>query len=97
MQPDKLDEQCCRKEKNAMAKLPKSRCCKVDAVKVKGLPGGGLFDIDVYTFPRPRRVAIMSQGQTRLLAGHDTIFLHLKTKLLKIEKDSRMSLRPSKN
>jgi hypothetical protein len=33
-----------------MAKSPKSRCCEVDTVKVKGLPGGGLFDIGVYTF-----------------------------------------------
>jgi hypothetical protein len=35
----------------------KGRCCKVDAVKVKDLPGGGLIDIGVYTFFRPRRVA----------------------------------------
>jgi hypothetical protein len=28
----------------------KGRCCKVDEIKVKGLPGGGLFDIGVYTF-----------------------------------------------
>jgi hypothetical protein len=38
-----------------MTKLSKSRCCKgicykVDVVKVKGLPGGGLFDIGVYKF-----------------------------------------------
>jgi hypothetical protein len=33
-----------------MVKSPKSRCCKVDAVKVKGLLGGGLFDIGVYRF-----------------------------------------------
>jgi hypothetical protein len=33
-----------------MAKSPKSRCCKVDAEKVKGLPGGGLFDVGVYRF-----------------------------------------------
>jgi hypothetical protein len=50
-----------------MAKSPKSRCrkgrcCKVGAVKVKGLPGGGLFDIGVYTFSRPRRVAIYVLG-----------------------------------
>jgi hypothetical protein len=57
MQPDELKAQRCRKEKIAMAKSPKSRwckgrCCKVDAVKVNGLPGGGLFDIGVYTcFP----------------------------------------------
>jgi hypothetical protein len=38
------------KEKIAMAKSLKSRCCEVDTVKVKGLPGGGLFDIGVYTF-----------------------------------------------
>jgi hypothetical protein len=67
MQPDELEARRCRKEKNAMAKSPKSgcckgRCCKVDAVKVKGLPGGGLFDIGVYTFSRPRRVAIYVMG-----------------------------------
>jgi hypothetical protein len=55
MQPDELEERHCRKRKNAMAKSPKSRCCKgrcckVDAVKVKGFPGGGLFDVGVYTF-----------------------------------------------
>jgi hypothetical protein len=38
-----------------MVKSPKSRCCKgrcckVDAIKVKGLPGGSLFDIGVYRF-----------------------------------------------
>jgi hypothetical protein len=56
MQPDELEAWRCRKEKIAMAKSPKSRCCKVDAVK--GLPGGGLFDIGVYTFFRPCRVVI---------------------------------------
>jgi hypothetical protein len=55
MQPDELKARRCRKEKIAMAKSPKSRCCKgrcckIDAVKVKGLPGGGLFDIGVYRF-----------------------------------------------
>jgi hypothetical protein len=55
MQPDELEARCCRKEKNAMVKSPKSRCCKgrcckVDALKVKGLPGGSLFDISVYRF-----------------------------------------------
>jgi hypothetical protein len=69
MQPDELEARRCRKGKNAMAKLPKSRCCKgrcckVDAVKVKGLPGGGLFGIGVYTFSRPRRVAIYVLGTT---------------------------------
>jgi hypothetical protein len=38
-----------------MAKSPKSRCCKgicckVDAVKVKGFPRDGLFDIGVDIF-----------------------------------------------
>jgi hypothetical protein len=33
-----------------MAKSSKSRCCKVDVVKVKGFPGGGSFDIGVYRF-----------------------------------------------
>jgi hypothetical protein len=55
MQPDELEARHCRKEKNAMAKSSKSicckgRCCKVDVVKVKGLPGGSLFDIGVYRF-----------------------------------------------
>jgi hypothetical protein len=50
MQPDELKARHGRKEKNAMVKSPKSRCYKVDAVKVKGLLGGGLFDIGVYTF-----------------------------------------------
>jgi hypothetical protein len=50
-----------------MVKSPKSRCCrsrccKVDAVKVKGLPKDGLFDIGVYTFSQPRRVAIYVPG-----------------------------------
>jgi hypothetical protein len=50
-------------KRNAMAMSLKSRCCKgrcckVDVVKIKGLPGGGLFDIGVYTFFRPRRAAI---------------------------------------
>jgi hypothetical protein len=44
MQPDELEAQHCRKVKNAMAKSPKSRCCKVDTVKVKSLTGGDLFD-----------------------------------------------------
>jgi hypothetical protein len=53
MQPNELETQLCRKEKIAMVKSPKSRCCKgrcckVDAVK--GLPGGGLFNICVYRF-----------------------------------------------
>jgi hypothetical protein len=73
----------------------KGRCCKVDVVKVKGLPGGGLFDIGVYRFSDHAGSLFMSWGQTRLLA--DTTYLHLKTKLIKIEKDSRRSLRPSKN
>jgi hypothetical protein len=55
MQPDELEAHCCKKRKNTMVKSPKSRCCKgrcckVDAVKVKGLTGGGLFDICVYRF-----------------------------------------------
>jgi hypothetical protein len=56
MQPDELKARRCRKGKNTMAKSPKSRCCKgrcckVDAVKVKGLPGGSLFDIGGTLFP----------------------------------------------
>jgi hypothetical protein len=94
MQPNELEARCCRKEKNAMAKSLKSRCCKgrcckADAVKVNGLLGGCLFDIGVYPFSRPRRVAIYILGQTRLLADHGTVYLHLKTKTTKIEKDSR--------
>jgi hypothetical protein len=84
-----------------MAKSPKSRCCngrccKVDAVKVKGLPGSGLFDIGVYNFSDHAGSLFMSWGQTRLLADYGIIYLHLKTKLLKIEKDSHGSLRTSK-
>jgi hypothetical protein len=45
MKPDELEARRCKEEeKIAMAKSPKSRCCKV-----KGLPRGGLFDIGVYT------------------------------------------------
>jgi hypothetical protein len=96
MQPDELEAQYCRKVKIAMAKSPKSRCCKggcckVDAVKVKGLPGRGLFDISVYRFSDHIRSLFMSLGQTRVLADHDTIYLHLKAKATKIEKDSRRS------
>ena len=92
MQPDEPEVRRCRKEKNAMAKSPKSRCCKVDAVKVKGLPGGGLFDIGVYTFFRPRRVAIYVLRTTRLLADYGTVYLHLKKmNTTKIGKDSHRS------
>jgi hypothetical protein len=71
-----------------MAKSPKSRCCKgrcckVDAVKVKGLPGGDLFDIGVYKFSDHARSVFMSSGQTRLLADHDIIYLHLKKETTK--------------
>jgi hypothetical protein len=80
MQPDELEARCCRKEEITMAKSPKSRCCKVDAVKVKGLPQGGLFDIGVYTFSDHTRSLFMSWGQTRLLADRGTIYLYLKAK-----------------
>jgi hypothetical protein len=60
-----------------MAKSPKSRGCKV-----RGLAGGGLFDIGVYTFSRPRRVAIYILKTTRLVADYGTVYLHLKTKKL---------------
>jgi hypothetical protein len=91
MHPDELEPRRCRKEKIAMEKLPKSRCCKgrcckVDAVKVKGLPGGVLFDIGVYRFSDHAGSLFMSWGQTRLLADYDTVYLHLKEKLLKIGK-----------
>jgi hypothetical protein len=56
-----------------MAKSPKSRWCKVDVVKVKGLPRGSLFDIGVYTFSRLRRVAIYILGQTQLLADYGIV------------------------
>jgi hypothetical protein len=56
-----------------MLKLSKIRCCKV-----KGFPGGGLLDIVVYKFSRPRRVAIYILRTTRLLADHDTVYLYLK-------------------
>jgi hypothetical protein len=85
-----------------MAKSPKSRCCKgrcckVDAVKVKGLPGGGLFDIGVYTFFRPRMVAIYVLGTNPTPSRSRQCLLASKDKkLLKIEKDYRRSLRPSK-
>jgi hypothetical protein len=34
MQPDELEGRHCRKEKNAMTKSPKSRCCKVLTIKI---------------------------------------------------------------
>jgi hypothetical protein len=37
-----------------------------------------LFDIGVYTFSRPRRVAIYVLRTTRLLTNYDTIYLHIK-------------------
>jgi hypothetical protein len=40
--------------KSLKRRFCKGRCCKVDAVKVKSLPGSSLFDIGVYTFFRPR-------------------------------------------
>jgi hypothetical protein len=93
MQLDELEARKCRKEKIAMANLPKSRCCKgrcckgrcckVDAVKVKDLPGGGLFDIGVYRFSDHAESLFMSRGQPQLLAYHGTIYLHLKTKTTK--------------
>jgi hypothetical protein len=91
MQPDELKPRRCRKEKIAMAKSLKSRCfkgrcCKVDALKVNGLPGGGLFDIGVYRFFDHTGSLFMSLGQTQLLDDYNTIYLHLKTKRLKIEK-----------
>jgi hypothetical protein len=63
MPPDELEARCCRKKKIALVKSSKSRCCngrccKVDAVKVKALHEGSLFDIGVYRFSQPRRVAI---------------------------------------
>jgi hypothetical protein len=54
---------------------------------VKGLPGGGLFDIGVYTFFQPHRVVVYVLRTTRLLANYDTVYLHLKkTNTTKIEK-----------
>jgi hypothetical protein len=91
MQPDELEARHCRKGKIAMAKSPKSRCCKgrcckVDAVKVKGLPGGSLFDIGVYRFSDHTGSLFMSWGQTRLLADYGIVYLHLKTKTIKNRK-----------
>jgi hypothetical protein len=99
MHPDKLEARCCRKEKIAMEKLGKSRCCKgrcckVDGVKVKGLPRGGLFDIGVYRFSDHAGSLFMSRGQTWLLADHDTVYLHLKTRTAK---NRKRSLRSFKN
>jgi hypothetical protein len=91
MPPDELEARHCRKEKNAMAKSPKSRCCKgscckVDAVKVKGLLGGDLFDIGVYTFSDHAGSLFMLSGQTRLLADYGIVYLYLKTKTTKNRK-----------
>jgi hypothetical protein len=61
-----------------MVMSPKSRCCKSRCCKVKGLPRGGLFDIGLYTFFRPRKVTIYVLRTTRLLADYDTVYLHLK-------------------
>jgi hypothetical protein len=36
--------------KSSKSRCCKGRCCKVDVVKVKGFPGGSLFDIGVYRF-----------------------------------------------
>jgi hypothetical protein len=44
----------------------------------KVLHWGGLFDIGVYTFFQPRKVAICVLRTTRLLADHDTVYLYLK-------------------
>jgi hypothetical protein len=72
--------------KSLKSRCCKGKCCKVDAVKVKGLPRRGLFDIGVYTFSDHAGSLFMSWGQTRLLANYSTVYLYLKTKLLKIEK-----------
>jgi hypothetical protein len=74
-----------------MAKSPKSRCCKgrcykVDAVNVKGLPGGRLFDIGVYTFFRPHRVAIHVLGTNPTPSRSRHVYLYLKTKTTKNKK-----------
>jgi hypothetical protein len=53
-----------------MAKSLKIDDVKVDAVKVKGFPGGGLFDICVYRFSDHAGSLFMSSGQTRLLADY---------------------------
>jgi hypothetical protein len=60
MQPDELEARHCRKEKKHNGEVSGSRCCKVDAVKVKGLPGGGLFDIGVYRFSDHAGLLFMS-------------------------------------
>jgi hypothetical protein len=74
--------------KSAKSGCCKGRCCKVDAVKVKGLPGGGLFDIGMYRFFDHAGSLFMSRGQTRLLADHGTVYLRLKTKTTKNIKET---------
>jgi hypothetical protein len=58
MQPDELEARRCRKEKLQWRSCRKVDVVKVDAVKVKGFPRGGLFNIGVYTFFRPHKVTI---------------------------------------
>jgi hypothetical protein len=50
-----------------------------------------LFDIGVYTFFRPCRVAINVSRTTRPLAYYGTVYLYLKKNKLKKENDSRRS------
>jgi hypothetical protein len=74
----------------------KGRCCKVDEIKVKGLPGGGLFDIGVYTFSGRVAIYVVRTNPTPSRSQH-CLLVSKDKKLLKIEKDSRRSLRHSKN
>jgi hypothetical protein len=91
MQLDELKARRCRKEKIIMVKSTKSRCCKNRCSKVKGFPAGGLFDIAVYTFSRPHRVAIYILRTTPTTSRSWYCLLVSKDKKLKIEKDSRRS------
>jgi hypothetical protein len=47
---DVVEKEKIAMEKSLKSRFYKGRCCKVDVVKVKGLPRGGLFDIGVYRF-----------------------------------------------
>jgi hypothetical protein len=76
-------------KKNAMAKSPKSRCCKVDAVKFKGFARSRfVWYWCVHCF-RPRKIAIYvpEDNPTPSRLRHYLLASKEKT-LIKIEKDS---------
>jgi hypothetical protein len=68
--------------KNAMAKLPKSRYCKVDAVNCKGFAQRWFVWYWCVQIFWPRRVAIYVLRTTWLLADYGTVYLHLKNQTL---------------